>query len=109
MRQLQFPAFDDIKVSTKTYTAVTNIEIDIQRLFSVIPITDYVVQPKKRGRKKKGSLVDINQEISYGSIVTAKFEKHIKGVELKPKSPKQSACKNWFRNSITIVKYTTTN
>ena len=103
MRQLQFPSFDDIKVSTKTYTAVTNIEIDIQKLFDVIPVTDYVVQPKKRGRKKKGSLVNVNQEIPYGSIVTAKFEKYMKGVELKPKSPKQSVGKNWFRNSITIV------
>ena len=60
MSQLKFPEFDDIKVSTKTYTASTNVEINIERLFNVIPIFDYIVQPKKRGRKKKGSLVNPN-------------------------------------------------
>ena len=51
-KKLVFPDFDTIKVSTKTFTASSNLEIDIAKLFSVLPITPYTVIPKKRGRKK---------------------------------------------------------
>lgn len=100
---LRFPNFEDITVSTKTYTAITNIEIDIEKLFQCIQITPYIVQQKKRGRKKKGTVCDLNQEVEYGSIVTVKCEGKIKGVELKPKSPKAREKNSYFRNSITIV------
>ena len=48
---LTFPDFDDIKVSTKTFTATTNLNIQIDLLFKNLPITSYIVTPKKRGRK----------------------------------------------------------
>ena len=50
---LKFPEFDDIKVSTKTIIAKTNMTIDLRKLFDYLPITNYIVFPKKRGRKKK--------------------------------------------------------
>jgi len=102
-KKLVFPNFEDIKVSTKTYTSISNIEIDINKLFDSIVTTSYIVQPKKRGRKKKGAHVDLNQDVPYGSIVTVKYEGQIKGVELKPKSPKAKEKNSWFRNSITVV------
>jgi len=102
-RKLVFPKFEDIKVSTKTYTAISNIEINIDKLFECIQTTPYIVQPKKRGRKKKGAISDLNQHVSYGSIVTVKYEGKVKGVELKPKSPKAREKNSWFRNSITVV------
>jgi TATA-box binding protein (TBP) (component of TFIID and TFIIIB) len=98
-KKLIFPDFDDIRVSTKTYTANTNLIIDIRALFDLLEVTPYVVLPKKRGRKKKGVVEDPNQDVPYGSIVTLKCEGDIKGVELKPKKKTTS----WFRNSITVV------
>jgi hypothetical protein len=100
--KLKFNNFDDITVSTKTYTATTNLNINIQLLFESIPITPYVVTIKKRGRKKKGEQVNHNKDIESGSIVTVKFENQIRGVELKNKKPKPKK-KKWFRNSITVV------
>ena len=51
-KPLTFPVFEDIKVSTKTFIAMTNLIIDLKKLFDYLPITDYSVIPKKRGRKK---------------------------------------------------------
>lgn len=102
-KDLTFPDFDDIKVSTKTYTATTNLNIEIKDLFNKLPITPYTVIPKKRGRKKKNDTIDSNSEIESGSIITIKFEGQLRGVELKPKKIKQTNKQKWFRNSITIV------
>jgi len=100
---LKFPEFDDIKVSTKTYTATTNLNIEIKDLYDKLPITPYTVITKKRGRKKKTDNIDPNTDIEEGSIITIKFEGQIRGVELKPKKQKQTNKQKWFRNSITIV------
>lgn len=101
---LKFPEFDDIQVSTKTYTAMTNLTINIKELFSMIPITPYIVVAKRRGRKKKVDIQDPNIDIPQGSIITAKCEGELRGVDLKPKKVKPGAAnKKWFRNSITIV------
>lgn len=100
---LVFPDFDDIKVSAKTFTATTNLTIRITELFQKLPITPYIVVPKKRGRKKKCEQVDPNKHVKPGSIVTVKHEDQLRGVELKPKKPKPGKKKKWFRNSITVV------
>jgi hypothetical protein len=99
---LNFPKFSNIPVSTKTYTATTNLTIDIKKLFKILPVTPYIVIPKKRGRKKKGLQENPNKNIEHGSIVTIKCEGEIRGVELNPKKKKKGQNK-WFRNSITIV------
>ena len=100
---LVFPDFDDIKVSTKTFTATTNLNIHIDKLYQKLPITSYIVTPKKRGRKKKCEHIDHNKSIMPGSIVTVKYENEIRGVELKPKKAKAGKKRKWFRNSITVV------
>ena len=100
---LVFPEFDDIKVSTKTFTATTNLNIQIDELYKTLPITPYVVVPKKRGRKKKCEQIEHNKSIKPGSIITVKYENEIRGVELKPKKTKTGKKKKWFRNSITVV------
>ena len=100
---LRFPEFDDIAVSTKTFTATTNLSIEIEKLFRKLPITPYVVIPKKRGRKKKCEYIDPNKDISEGSIITVKCEGELRGVELKSKKAKGGKKKKWFRNSITVV------
>ena len=98
-----FPDFDDIKVSTKTFTATTNLNIEIEQLYQKLPITSYEVIPKKRGRKKKIDRQNPNKDIKPGSIITVKYENEIRGVELKPKKSKSGKKNKWFRNSITIV------
>jgi len=103
-KSLSFPEFDDIKVSTNTFIAMTNLNIDLKQIFEFLPITNYIVIPKKRGRKKKIDQPDPNINIKSGSIITMKYENNIKGVDLKEKKT-QNKKKNikWFRNSFTVV------
>ena len=102
-KDLIFPNFEDIKVSTKTFIVATNLRLDLKKLFDVLPITDYNVIPKKRGRKKKFETIDEKIIIESGSIVTMKYENEIKGVELKPKKHNKKKKSKWFRNSFTVV------
>jgi TATA-box binding protein (TBP) (component of TFIID and TFIIIB) len=101
---LKFPEFEDIKVSTKTFIAMTNITIDLKKLFDYLPITNYKVLPKKRGRKKKFEQVEEKIIIETGSIITLKFENDIRGVEIKKKKLDNKKKKSkWFRNSFTVI------
>lgn len=100
---LKFPNFDDIKVSTKTIIAKTNMTIDLKKLFDYLPITDYKVNPKKRGRKKKLEQIEEKIIIESGSIITLKFENDVRGVEIKKKKIDKKKKSKWFRNSFTVV------
>lgn len=90
--------FETIQVSTKTFTTFSNIFIDIDKLYSLIPITEYTVRQTKRGRKKKDHIEQEIKKVDYGSIITVKYQDKVRGVDLK-----QTKNKKWFRNSITIV------
>jgi len=90
--------FETIQVSTKTFTTFSNIFIDIDKLYSLIPITEYTIKQKKRGRKKKDHIEQQKRKVEYGSIITVKFQDKVRGVDLK-----QTKNKKWFRNSITLV------
>lgn len=102
---LNLPKFEDNKVSTKTIIAVTNIVINMDKLTNHLPITEYIVVPKKRGRKSKNPLPDPNRNIQEGSIITIKpgGGQPIRGVCLK-KKPKKTK-RDFFRNSVTIVMH----
>lgn len=120
-KDLVFPEFDDIAVSTRTFTAQTNMDLDIPRIARALSITEYVVIPKRRGRKKRGPVVDPNKDIPYGSMITVDYMGSIRGVNLKCKCvpvseranehhlcshcTKQNEKKNrkGFRNSFTVV------
>jgi len=94
--------FNDIEVSTKTIIGISNVELEIEQIFNKLPITPYVVIPRRRGRKKKEQEPDPNQDIPIGSIITAKLSGLIKGVDLKQKK-KTDSRRKYFRNSLTIV------
>jgi TATA-box binding protein (TBP) (component of TFIID and TFIIIB) len=100
---LQFPKFEDIPVSTKTFIVMTNITLNIKKLFDFLPITDYVLVPKRRGRKKKNTVTDPNKNISDGSIITIDLANNVRGVVLKKKKKKDGKSTDYFRNSVTIV------
>lgn len=98
------PKFEDIPVSTTTSIVMTNITLDIRKLYEHLPVTEYIVVPKRRGRKKKSIIVDPNKEIVDGSIITVDLENNVRGVRLKKK--KKSTAKkgeDYFRNSVTVV------
>lgn len=103
-KQLVFPEFEDIKVSTKTFIVMTNLVIDLKKLFDYLPITDYTFVQKKRGRKKKINQTNPNKDVPQGSIVTMKYENNIRGIDLKQKKSHTKKKKSkWFRNSFTVV------
>ena len=100
--------FNDIEVSTMTIIGITNWSLNIEKLFDNLNVIDYVVVPKKRGRKKKEHKEDPNQNIQDGDIITLKYIDKIKGVNLKNKKNKNTQSndkKNYFRNSITVVMF----
>ena len=102
--KLTFPEFEDIKVSTKTFIIVTNIIINIDKLYEYLPVTNYVLIPKKRGRKKKKEeFIDENKDIATGSIITLEYQNNVRGVNLKKKKKDKKKRGNYFRNSVTIV------
>lgn len=101
--QLVFPDFKDIKVSTKTFIVMTNIKLNLTALFDFLPVTDYNVLPKRRGRKKKHDTDNIDNITPSGSIITMKYDDRIKGVDLKQKKKDDAKEKKCFRNSFTVV------
>lgn len=101
----EYPKFDEIPVSTKTFIVMTNLTLDIKKLFDFLPITNYIVVPKKRGRKKKVLVDDPNKNIVDGDIITLDLANQIRGVSLKKKKKKDGKNTDYFRNSLTIVMF----
>lgn len=103
--------FETLKISTMTMVVATNWKLDIKDAFDTFPITEFVVVPKKRGRKKKGVVEDPNKDVKDGSIICLNYSGQRRGPDLKPeKTPKKSIKKTKpkkkmkpFRNSISIV------
>lgn len=87
--------FDDMIRTTRTVIVDTNMNVDIKALFEVIPITEYSVPAKKKGRKRKDVAV-IPESVKSGSVLSAKYEGNTRGVSFT-----KSKCA--FKNSITLV------
>ncbi len=93
------PEFKDINISTKTIISVTNLIIDLNLLFKYLPITEYIVIPKKRGRKKKVSVPNPNIDVPAGSIICMKSKTNHRGTIIKQKKSKTG---KYFLNSVTV-------
>jgi TATA-box binding protein (TBP) (component of TFIID and TFIIIB) len=91
--------FKDIAISTRTIIVATNTMINIETLYENLPITEYTVIRKKRGRKKKDMIEDINNMVPSGSIISIKYKDQLRGVELKRKKKETK----FFRNAVTII------
>lgn len=94
--------FEDIPTSTKTIIGITNLTLNIVNVFNKLPITKYLLAPKKRGRKKKEIEAEQNEALKCGDIITLKLGSKLKGIDLKKK--KNTSSKH-FRNAITVVMY----
>ena len=106
--------FDDIEISTQTVIGKTNWKINTVELFQNLPVTEYKVIPKKRGRRPKEEKKEEPQLLNNGDIITLKLGDKLRGVDLKKKIKKESEEKeekkkgkndSYFRNSLTIVMH----
>jgi TATA-box binding protein (TBP) (component of TFIID and TFIIIB) len=91
--------FKEIPISTRTIIVSTDTCINIEEMYKNLPITPYEVLEKKRGRKKKNYIQQIQNNVSDGSIISVKYQGNVRGVELKKK--KKSS--KFFRNAVTII------
>jgi TATA-box binding protein (TBP) (component of TFIID and TFIIIB) len=94
--------FETIEISTMTIIVVTNWNLDIRKLFENLPVTEYTVVPKKRGRKRKEVKECLNEHITDASIIALMYQDSIRGVNPKAK-PKVGKKKGYFRNSVTVI------
>jgi len=94
-----FPIFNDMQISTMTIIAFTNLIINTEKFFKYIPVTDYIIVKKKRGRKKKIQPEDPNKEIPAGSVISLSKKCFVRGVLLKNRKKKS---KTYFRHSVSV-------
>lgn len=92
-------SFKDIPISTRTIIVSTNTTININNMYNNLPITPYTIIEKKRGRKKKDFIEQIQRDVEDGSIISVKYQGNVRGVELKKK--KKSS--KFFRNAVTVI------
>jgi len=92
-------AFKEIPISTRTIIVSTNTLLNIEEMYNNLPITEYQVIEKKRGRKKKNFVEHIQNNVPDGSIISVKYQGDIRGVELK----KRKKSSKYFRNAVTII------
>jgi hypothetical protein len=92
--------FEKIGVSTKTVIAVTNLQIDLDKYFQYIPITDFSPIEKKRGRKKRYCAQPQQVTLPFGSVISVQKKNAIRGAVLKNKQKKTNT---FFLHSVTTV------
>lgn len=93
------PKFSDIKISTETIIAISNLTFDLNLLYNYLPVTEYIVVKRKRGRKKKVEVINPNKHILPGSIISVQSKTNVRGAVLK----KKKESKTYFLNSITVI------
>lgn len=96
---ISIPDFSSIKVSTETIIAVSNLSFDLNLLYNYLPITEYTVVKRKRGRKRKVEVEDPNKNIAVGSIISVQNKTNVRGAVIK----KRKESKTYFLNSITVI------
>ena len=81
-------SFSQIDLSTKVANILTNCQVDIDRFFALVPITEYNPPVKRRGRKSKDSQEIRPEILPFGSCVFVQKMEHTRGKPLKKKSEK---------------------
>lgn len=99
-----FPLYNTLVASTKTIIAVSNFTINLDVFYTYVPITPYVIIPKKRGRKSKINIINVNENIIKGLIISViDANNKLRGVKLKNKKKKFKKNKDFFRHSVSVV------
>lgn len=103
-------------VSTTTVIVKSNILLDIQSIFNILPITYYEIQKKKRGRQKKIPIeISSNTILKNGDIISVSLKDRIRGIETQKnrlnnklqinKTHETNIHKKYFRNAMTVVMF----
>lgn len=93
--------FEDIKISTQTIIGISNLNINIDKLFHKFQIHPYTVIEKRRGRKRKNDVEKKPEILQDGAIITVKYGDTIRGIDTKQKKKHGK----FFRNALTIVMF----
>lgn len=96
--QSQIPDFNDVQISTMTIITHTNLTINTEKFFKYIPVTDYTIVRKKRGRKRKIQPENPNKDIPPGSIIALTKRRCVRGVVLKRKEST-----TYWRHSVSAI------
>lgn len=97
-----FAPFSSHPISTMTIVCTLNCKLDVQRIFNMLPVTQYIPPKKTRGRKKKGQEPEPEPKIKPGSIISAKFREEHRGATLKKVKTRADGSRKYFRNQTTI-------
>ena len=90
-------SFDEMKVSTRTFTASTNLTIDIEKISQYLPVRTPVNLELRTAKHER--LQSLLSSIPVGEIISINYMGNIRGVNMKPRKK----TKRWFRNSFTVV------
>jgi TATA-box binding protein (TBP) (component of TFIID and TFIIIB) len=93
--------FKSIPVSTKTFTSVTNVTIhNLKDLFDYISVVPYYPDITRK-MKQFGDFIRPKMDMKNGDIITLKYGRSLKGIDLKDNKDDVPP----FRNSFTAVMY----
>ena len=80
--------FSQIVISAKVAVILTNIQVDMNKFFELVPITHYEKIEKKRGRKRNGVPEPEQVQLPVGSCIFVQKGKETRGTPIKKISKK---------------------
>lgn len=94
--------FENHTISTMTIVCTLNCKLDVERIFRMLPITQYEPPKKTRGRKKKDQVPEPEPRLKPGSIISVKFREEHRGAVLKKVKIRSDGSRKFFRNQTTV-------
>jgi hypothetical protein len=101
---LEFPNFDELVVSTKTYTALPNFKINLDELDKMLHVETYEFEKKRRGRKPKNYVEPPPIIIPFGTFIFLDYNGKTRGRRLNFKKPKNNK-HSFMKNAMSIDVY----
>jgi len=93
-------SLDEIEISTSTIISTTNMAINLDWLYTVLPVLDIKIPAKIKYLKQfQKYIIDLNPP--YGTITLKQFGNKIDGITFRRKKKKGPP----FRNSLSLVMY----
>lgn len=80
--------FDQVNIYVKTAVVLTNIRIDTEKYFELVPITYYEPPVKRRGRKRNGMPEPEPVQLEVGSCVFVQKRRETRGTPIKKRKDK---------------------
>jgi len=95
----EYKEFNDINISTTTVIITTNLEINLEWLFYILPVIDIDTSGSviKVNKDFQDFVINLNPE--YGTITMVQYKDKLNGFKIKKKK------KKFFRNTLSIVMY----